>query len=89
MSNRLVVALLVVLGVGILFIGFSSTYSAWVSSRNHHSGCIRVNNLADAVQGIVVTFLAPQPGQTYTAAQVKKVTAVEAQSAAILDKARC
>lgn len=89
LSNRLVLSLIIVLAGGIIFIGSSATYSAWVSSRNHHTNCTRIGSLADAVQNIVVSFLTPQPGHTYTATQVKQVTDAEAKSAAFLDKARC
>lgn len=89
MRNNPINVLIISVAVAVVMLGGASVYSAWVSSENHHAACNRSGHVIDAVENVIAVLLAPQPGRTYTAAQFRQAQAFEAQSSAILDKARC
>lgn len=89
MNSRLLAGMAAAMIVSILLLGVAATYSAWVSSSNHHASCTRVGLLADEFENVIALALTPAKGKTYTPAQVAAVALFESRSSALLDQARC
>ncbi len=89
MNPKLTAALVVSVTVAIVLLAVTSTYSAWVSSKQHHNSCLARAASADALDQLITFVFTPKAGTTQTVAQVQATQRFETQAFAIVDKQRC
>ncbi len=89
MNPKLTASLIVSVTAAIVLLALTSTYSAWVSSTQHNKSCASRALILDTFHDVIQLAFTPQPGQTLTAMQVKRIQAFEASAFARIDQARC
>lgn len=82
-------AVLLALVFAVLVLGFASTYSAWVSSTNHHASCARSDVILDTLHDVILLAFTPAPGQKVTAAQERQIGSFELAAFQRIDQSRC
>lgn len=73
----------------VLVLAFTSSYSAWVSSTNHHNSCARSDVILDTLHDLILLAFTPQHGEKVTAAQEQQVGQFELAAFARIDQSRC
>ena len=81
--------LIVAVTVAILSLSAASFYSAYIAHANHQNNCTSRNLIAQSIEDVIQSALAPQPGQTVTAKQFKSRQAFQVAADMRLDHIRC
>lgn len=81
--------ILLALVVSVLVLAFTSTYSAYVASTNHHNACARTDLILDVMHDILQLAVTPPADTKVTEEQVRRTNAFLSAAYTRIDLARC
>lgn len=87
--NRFIAPIVLALTVAVVVLAATASYSAYISSTNHHNSCARSDLILDTLHDVILLAFTPQKGQTVTAAQERQIGSFELAAFQRIDQARC